>query len=88
MSALSAADVARGRRLVTAAHPRAAAPAPEPMEVEHRRSRTCKSKTCTHAKPCGYCVRMDQYIQRMVEKAPPLTAEQRDRLAVLLRGAR
>lgn len=87
MSALSAADVARGRRLVTAAHPRAAAPDQEPMKVEHRRSRTCKSKTCTYAKPCGYCVRMDQYIQRMVEKAPPLTAEQRYRLTVLLRGA-
>lgn len=29
--------------------------------------------------------RLAQYIQRVVDAAPPLTAEQRDRLAVLLR---
>ncbi len=31
--------------------------------------------------------RLAAYIQRLVDTAPPLTPEQRDRLAVLLRGA-
>ena len=31
--------------------------------------------------------RLADYIRRTVDAAPPLTAEQRDRLAVLLRGA-
>jgi hypothetical protein len=30
--------------------------------------------------------RLEDYIRRVVDHAPPLTAEQRDRLAVLLRG--
>ena len=30
--------------------------------------------------------RLEDYIRRTVDAAPPLTAEQRDRLAVLLRG--
>lgn len=30
--------------------------------------------------------RAAEYIQRLVDEAPPLTAEQRDKLAVLLRG--
>ena len=30
--------------------------------------------------------RLEDYIRRTVEAAPPLSAEQRDRLAVLLRG--
>ncbi|HEU0102277.1 MAG TPA: hypothetical protein VFR07_08145 [Mycobacteriales bacterium] len=29
---------------------------------------------------------VDEYVERLVDAAPPLTAEQRDRLAVLLRG--
>ncbi len=29
---------------------------------------------------------IDAYVRRIVEAAPPLTPEQRDRLAVLLRG--
>lgn len=28
-----------------------------------------------------------EYIRKLVDEAPPLTAEQRDRLALLLRGA-
>ena len=31
--------------------------------------------------------RLDVYVQRIVDAAPPLSVEQRDRLAVLLRGA-
>ncbi len=31
--------------------------------------------------------RLAAYIQRVVDEAPPLTAHQRDRLALLLRGA-
>ncbi len=31
--------------------------------------------------------RLEDYITRTVDAAPPLTPEQRDRLAVLLRGA-
>jgi hypothetical protein len=31
--------------------------------------------------------RLADYIRKTVDSAPPLTAEQRDRLAVLLRGA-
>lgn len=30
--------------------------------------------------------RLEDYIRRTVDEAPPLTSEQRDRLAVLLRG--
>ncbi|WP_431920476.1 hypothetical protein [Nonomuraea jabiensis] len=30
--------------------------------------------------------RAENYIRRLVDEAPPLTAEQRDRLALLLRG--
>jgi hypothetical protein len=30
--------------------------------------------------------RLEEYIERVVSEAPPLTAEQRDRLALLLRG--
>ncbi len=32
--------------------------------------------------------KIEQYIRRIVADAPPLTAEQRDRLATILRGAR
>ena len=32
--------------------------------------------------------RLARYIRRVVDEAPPLSAEQRDRLAVLLRGTR
>ena len=41
--------------------------------------------------PCGEARRAEQledHIRRVVEAAPPLTAEQRDRLALLLRGSR
>jgi hypothetical protein len=31
---------------------------------------------------------LEDHIRRVVEAAPPLTAEQRDRLALLLRGSR
>ena len=31
--------------------------------------------------------RLSQYIQRVVDAAPPLTQAQRDQLAILLRGA-
>lgn len=31
--------------------------------------------------------RLEDYIRRVVDEAPPLTAEQRDRLALLLRPA-
>lgn len=31
--------------------------------------------------------RLEDYIARTVDEAPPLTAEQRDRLALLLRGS-
>lgn len=31
--------------------------------------------------------RAEEYIRRLVDDAPPLSAEQRDRLALLLRGA-
>lgn len=30
---------------------------------------------------------LDRHIQKIIDAAPPLTPEQRDRLAVLLRGA-
>ena len=32
--------------------------------------------------------RLEDHVRRVVEAAPPLTAEQRDRLALLLRGSR
>jgi hypothetical protein len=41
--------------------------------------------------PCSEAPRAEQledHILRIVEAAPPLTAEQRDRLALLLRGSR
>jgi hypothetical protein len=40
--------------------------------------------------PCSEARRVEQledHIRRVVEAAPPLTAEQRDRLALLLRGS-
>jgi len=37
--------------------------------------------------PCGEAD-LDAYIQRLVDTAPPLTAEQRDTLALLLRRPR
>lgn len=34
------------------------------------------------------CAKLDEHIRRVVDAAPPLTREQRDRLAVLLRPVR
>ena len=36
----------------------------------------------------GRVTRLEDHIRRVVDAAPPLTAEQRDRLALLLRGDR
>lgn len=36
----------------------------------------------------GHEVDLDAYIAKMLDDAPPLTSEQRDRLALLLRGQR
>ncbi len=38
------------------------------------------------ARTCLKAAKAEDYIKRLVSEAPPLTNEQRDRLAVLLRG--
>lgn len=35
-----------------------------------------------------YALRLEEYIERVVREAPPLTSDQRDRLSMILRGER
>jgi len=50
------------------------------------RSRTPDDPDLIAARRNLRAARLEDYIRRTVEAAPPLTAEQRDRLAILLRG--
>lgn len=50
------------------------------------RSRTPDDPDLIAARRSLRAERLAMYIRRTVDAAPPLTAEQRDRLAVLLRG--
>ena len=50
------------------------------------RSRTPDDPDLIAARRNLRAARLEDYIRRTVDAAPPLTAEQRDRLAVLLRG--
>ena len=50
------------------------------------RSRTPDDPDLVAARRNLRAARLEDYIRRTVDAAPPLTAEQRDRLAVLLRG--
>lgn len=50
------------------------------------RSRTSDDPDLVNARRNLRAARLEDYISRVVAEAPPLTAEQRDRLAVLLRG--
>lgn len=43
--------------------------------------------TSTESTSTAKQAEVDAYVHRLVDAAPPLTPEQRDRLAVLLRGA-
>jgi len=51
------------------------------------RSRTPDDPELVGARRDHRAARLEAYIRLAVDAAPPLTAEQRDRLAVLLRGA-
>ncbi|MBO1751714.1 hypothetical protein J4G33_07860 [Actinotalea sp. BY-33] len=50
------------------------------------RSRTPDDPDLVGARRNLKAARLEEYIRRTVDAAPPLTPEQRDRLAVLLRG--
>jgi hypothetical protein len=50
------------------------------------RSRTPDDPDLIAARRNLRAARLEDYIRRTVDAAPPLTAEQRDRLALLLRG--
>lgn len=50
------------------------------------RSRTPNDPDLLDAKRVLRAERLAEYIQRTVDEAPPLTPEQRDRRALLLRG--
>lgn len=50
------------------------------------RSRTADDPELVEARRNLRTERLADYIKRTVDAAPPLTADQRDRLAVLLRG--
>lgn len=50
------------------------------------RSRTANDPDLIAARQALKAARLADHIRRTVAEAPPLTAEQRDRLALLLRG--
>lgn len=50
-------------------------------------ARTGDSAALAEARRDLAAAKLEQYIERTVAEAPPLTAEQRDRLAGILRGA-
>lgn len=50
------------------------------------RSRTHDDPDLVNARRDMRAGRLEEYIARAVEQAPPFTPEQRDRLALLLRG--
>ena len=50
------------------------------------RSRTPDDPDLVEARRNLKAARLEQYIERVVDEAPPLTQAQRDRLAGLLRG--
>lgn len=50
------------------------------------RSRSADDPELIEARRNLRAARLDAYIRETVDAAPPLTAEQRDRLALLLRG--
>lgn len=50
------------------------------------RSRAADDPELIAARQGLKAARLEDYIRRTVDAAPPLTAEQRDRLALLLRG--
>ena len=49
------------------------------------RSRTADDPALLDARRDLRAARAEEYVRQLVESAPPLTSEQRDRLAVLLR---
>lgn len=51
------------------------------------RSRTSDDPELVNARRNLKAERLAEYIRRTVDAAPPLSAEQRDRLAILLRGS-
>lgn len=51
------------------------------------RSRTANDPELVDARRNMRAARAEDYIRKLVDSAPPLTDAQRDRLAVLLRGA-
>jgi hypothetical protein len=51
------------------------------------RSRSADDPTLVEARRDLRAARAEEYIRKLVEAAPPLSAEQRDRLAILLKGA-
>lgn len=85
MSRLTDEDVARGKAAIAAAYPRATpAPASEPApltQAQEARS-SIHAPGCTREQPCAVCER----IRAEVALWPILSAEQRSRLAFLLRG--
>jgi hypothetical protein len=66
---------ARDSRTLGEPDGRAYRPLSDPAVRHERASRGGKSRTS-----------IDYYVRKLVEVAPPLTAEQRDKLAALLRG--
>jgi hypothetical protein len=49
--------------------------------------RLAKSTSPTSNPAAGSSIKIETYIRQLVDATPPLSAEQHDRLAVLLRGA-
>jgi hypothetical protein len=54
--------------------------------ASHARFRPEDTETADQLRSELRAARAEDYIKRLVDEAPPLTSEQRDRLAVLLRG--
>lgn len=74
---------------------------PEAMSLAARRAELARAERRRRLRPADQAAaahaealrseyrtaKITDYIQRVVDSAPPLTTEQRDKLAVLLRGA-
>jgi len=64
----------------------------QPSVAKHRAQVARRTQTCppdhpslVEARQNLKAARLEEHIRKLVDSAPPLTAEQRDRLAVLLR---
>ena len=69
---------------IQAASPRSARPAPPPATPRQQHERHDHDGRTAEDRESG----LDAYIKELVDAAPPLTSEQRDTLALLLRRPR